>query len=246
MTPWTRKEIIGDCTLYLGDCKEIIPHLGKVDAVVTDPPYGIGRDKGMGSGGHCGKSGKKRNSTRYPGEWDQERPDPAILSAVLDCCDRAVIWGGQFFASQLPVSGKWLWWDKQQTMPSYGDGELAWTNLPGDACKKFTYSLNGMIARGETGQHPTQKPVPLMSWCLSFLPRDASVLDPFMGSGTTGVACVMGGRSFLGVERHEPYFDVACERIRTAYNQRDMFVAAPSRPIAAASQSSMDFGSNKP
>ncbi|RYC10056.1 site-specific DNA-methyltransferase [Ciceribacter ferrooxidans] len=235
-----RVEVIGQCELYLGDCMEIMPHLGKVDAVVTDPPYGIRRDQGMGDGGHCGKTGKKRKASRYTGSWDREKPAGEVFDAIVDCGKHIIVWGGQFFTDRLPPSGKWLWWDKQQTMPSYGDGELAWTNLPGEACRKFTYSLNGMIARSETGLHPTQKPVPLMMWCLSFLHHNSSVLDPFMGSGTTGVACAKTGRPFVGIEIDETYFDIACRRIEDAYRQGDMFVSAPK----CAEQETEQFGLN--
>lgn len=221
-----RVERIGDCVLYNADCMDVLPYLERVDACVTDPPYGINRDKGFGTGGH-GKGGTPRRSVkRYSGGWDSERPGGAILRAILSGADKHIIWGGQFFAASLPVGGKWLWWDKQQTMPSYGDGELAWTNLDGTATKKFTLGVNGIIARGETGLHPTQKPVSLMEWCLGFLPDARLILDPFMGSGTTGVACVKLGRSFIGIEIDEGYFEIACERIRKAYAQPDFFVEA--------------------
>ena len=112
-------------------------------------------------------------------------------------------------------------------MPSYGDGELAWTSLPGDAVKKYTEGLNGLIARGETGEHPTQKPLGLLRWCLGFIPNARTILDPFMGSGTTGVACVKLGRKFIGIEIDEGYFEIACKRIRDAYAQPDMFIERP-------------------
>lgn len=226
MTP--RIETLAEgVTLYLGDCREILPTLGKVDAVVTDPPYGIGRDKGFGVGGH-GKGGAPRQAVkRYEGGWDDERPAPATLDAILQSAPRAIIWGGQFFADVLPPRGKWLWWNKLQTMPSYGDGELAWTNIDGDACKQFTLSLNGIIARGETGLHPTQKPVDLLRWCIGFLPDARTILDPFMGSGTTGVAAVKLGRKFIGIEIDPKYFDIACRRISDALKQPDMFIEKP-------------------
>lgn len=221
-------------TLYLGDCRDIVPTLSGVDAVVTDPPYGIGRDRGMGGGGFCGKTGAPRKPSRYEGDWDHEAPSPEMLKMLLRVGENHIIWGGQFFADQLPARGKWLWWDKCQTMPSYGDGELAWTDLQGNAVKKFTYALNGMIARGETGQHPTQKPLPLILWCLGFLPSAQTVLDPFMGSGTTGVAAVQLGRQFIGIEIEPKYFDIACRRIERALGQKDMFVEKP--PLAAPKQ----------
>jgi DNA modification methylase len=229
-----RIERIHDAVLYLGDCREVLPTLGKVDAVVTDPPYGIGRDKGFGGGGK-GKGGFPRNNVkRYVGGWDNERPD---IAAVVDIAPFSIIWGGQFFANCLPVCGKWLWWDKSQTMPSYGDGEMAWTNLTGDAIKKFTLSTNSLIAQGETGLHPTQKPVALMQWCLGFVANAEVILDPFMGSGTTGVAAVKLGKSFIGIEREPSYFDIACRRIEAAYKQPDLFIEKP----APAKQEAMEL-----
>lgn len=231
----SRVERIGDATLYLGDCLEILQNLSGIDACVTDPPYGIKRDRGMGGGGFCGKTGKKRSPSRYSGGWDAERPKAEVFSRILSAADYHIIWGGQFFADVLPASGKWLWWDKQQTMPSYGDGELAWTSLDGDAAKKFTLALNAVIARGETGLHPTQKPVALMDWCLGLLTNARTVCDPFMGSGTTGVACAKRGLRFIGIERDLSYFDIACRRIEEAYKQADLFVPAPkAKPVQEA------------
>lgn len=220
-----RKEVIGGQTLILGDCMEVMPTLGRFDAVVTDPPFGIKRDKGFGLGGY-GKRGKKRLAVkRYAGGWDHQRPPVEAFTAMLEAASSHIIWGGQFFADLLPAQGKWLIWDKCQTMPSYGDGELAWSNLPGDAVKKFTLSLNGIVARGETGAHPTQKPVALMEWCLGFLPAAQTVLDPFMGSASTLVACQRLGRSGTGIERDPTHFETACKRVEEATRQADLFVA---------------------
>jgi DNA modification methylase len=224
---WTRKEVIGDCTLYLGDCIAVMPALGKVDAVVTDPPYGIDRANGANGGGVCGKTGKPRSPKRYSGNWDYSAANVAHIPTFAD---KAIIWGGQYFTDQLPVSKGWLVWDKQQTMPTYGDGELAWTNLDSTTLRKFTYSLNAMISRKETGQHPTQKPVALMQWCLGFLPNAETILDPFMGSGTTLVACAKLGRKGIGIELDPDYFEIACKRVQAAYDQPDLFVAPPTPP----------------
>ncbi len=221
-----RIEVIGSCALYLGDCLEIMPHLGKVDAVVTDPPYGIQQDKGFSGSGVAPRR-------TYDGDWDLNRPQPLVFSQMISCAPVQIIWGGQYFSDLLPVNGKWLWWDKCQTMPTYGDGELAWTNLSGAAPKKFVYSNNGMSAREKERFHPTQKPIAVMEWCIGHLPIErGTILDPFMGSGTTGVACVKKGFSFIGIEQHEPYFDIACERIRKAYAQPDFFVQSPApKPV---------------
>lgn len=222
-----RLEQIGDCTLYHGDCRDVLPTLGKVDAVVTDPPYGINQDKGFGGFGGFGPAIARRE---YKGEWDSARPDADLILACATVAPLAIIWGGQYFADLLPAQGKWLWWDKCQTMPTYGDGELAWTNLPGNAPKKFVYNNNGLQAKEKDREHPTQKPVQLMQWCLSFLPDADTILDPFMGSGATGVACVNMGRKFIGIELDQKYFDIACKRIEQAYKQPRLFDEPPPKP----------------
>lgn len=229
--PWKRKEVIGDCTLYLGDCMEILPAIGKVDAVVTDPPYGISMARGVRGGGIDGfGKGVKRTPKEYVGSWDRDRPSAELFERLLAVAKLHIIWGGNYFADLLPASQKWLWWDKLQTMPSYSDGELAWTSLAGSSTKKFIYNGSGLLAKEKDRQHPTQKPVEVMRWCLGFLPDCKIILDPFMGSGTTGVACARGGRSFIGIEIDGGYFDIACERIRRAYAQPDMFVQRAPEP----------------
>ena len=228
----SRVEHIGDATLILGDCREIVPTLGKVDAVVTDPPYGISRASGMGGGGTDATGRWKRKPKVYAGTWDDQRPDQRLLEAAIEAADRHVIWGGNYLADLLPRSSRWLFWDKMNSMPSYSDGEMAWTTIEGNAVKKFSYCTNGLASLRDGGRyHPTQKPVALMEWCIGFLPDAQTILDPFMGSGTTGVACAKLGRKFIGVEIDPGYFDIACRRIETAYRQTDLFVAAPERPL---------------
>ncbi len=223
-----RVETIGDCTLYNGDCLEVMPTLGRVDAVVTDPPYGIGAANGASGGGTDASGRYKRKPRQYEGAWDDERPDVAIFHQMLAMSDEQIIWGGNYFADILPCSGRWLFWDKLNSMPTYSDGEMAWTSLAGSVVKKFTRCNNGQ-ASNRDGQrvHPTQKPVDVMQWCLTFIPKARTILDPFAGSGTTGVACAKVGRAFIGIERDPSYFDIACRRIEQAYAQADMFVAAP-------------------
>jgi DNA modification methylase len=211
--PWKRRVVIGDCTLYEGDCLEVMPTLGKVDAVVTDPPYGIGYDGQKG-----GRRGNGFSMEHEFKGWDAFAPEVSGLAKFS-----AIIWGGNYFS--LPLSGKWLSWDKVQSF-SGADFELAWTNLPGPS-KAFRMSrIEAYVTMDK--QHPTQKPIALMRWCLGFLPNAETILDPFMGSGTTGVACVKEGRKFIGIELDPDYFDIACKRIADAYAQPDMFVAAPA------------------
>lgn len=221
--PWKRKEVIGDCTLYLGDCLEILPTLDKVDAVVTDPPYGIGKDgQKRTTGGHGG-----RKEYEFKG-WDQSRPPEKIFSLMIMHSNSQIIWGGNYFADLLPARGRWLVWDKGQRI-NQSDCELAYTSQDG-ALRIF--ELNRVALMTDGAKHPTQKPVEVMNWCLDFLPDAKTILDPFMGSGTTGVACARRGKSFIGIEIDEGYFNIACERIRKAYAQPDFFVATPAeKPI---------------
>jgi DNA modification methylase len=209
-----RQEVIGDATLYLGDCREILPSLGRVDAVVTDPPYGIAH-VWKGGFGHGWGNARKQSGVRN--EWDAAAPD---LAPVLAAGKQHIIWGGNYFG--LPPSRCWLIWNKPERGFSLAEAEMAWTDFD-NVVRVFD------APRSEPDRkHPTQKPLALMRWCVE--KTKGVVLDPFMGSGTTGVACVKAGRPFIGIEAHEPYFEIACERIRAAANQPDMFVAASSEP----------------
>lgn len=209
MKPYYEKDGI---VIYHGDCREVLPHLPKVDLVLTDPPYGIGADKG--------KPHKPADSgfydiafrRSYPDGWDV-RPDGDLLRSAIEMGKDAVVWGGNFFASDLPQSKAWLVWNKLNTMPSFGDCELAWTTLARNACKMFTLSGNGLLADEKDRVHPTQKPVKLMGWCLSFFPDVHTILDPFMGSGTTLVAAKQLGRKAIGIEIEEKYCEIAVKRL---------------------------------
>lgn len=206
---------IGNATLYLGDCREILPTLGKVDAVVTDPPYALG-DKWRGD--FKGKKGRARLWGVEP-PWDHLERDR--LLKALDLAREAIVWGGQLY--ELPSRPCWLAWDKCQTFSS-SDFELAWTSM-GGANRVFRMSrIDAHQNIGETKQHPTQKPTPLMQWCISFLSDARMILDPFMGSGTTGVAAVKMGRKFIGIELDPKYFDIACKRVQATVDTPDLFV----------------------
>jgi DNA modification methylase len=210
-------ERIGDATLYLGDCLEILPTLDKVDAVLTDPPYGIGEDGGD----------KKRRRHYEPlviherKQWDKERPTKNVFDLLRKASKVQIIWGGNYFADLLPPSMGWLYWDKR-IGGDFSDGELAWSSQQ-KAVRDFSKSPFHNLKSGHWRQHPTQKPVALMEWCITLLPNPKTILDPFMGSGTTGVACANLGRKFIGIEIEEKYFDIACERIQAAYAQGRLF-----------------------
>jgi DNA modification methylase len=208
-----RKEVIGNATLYLGDCLEILPHLPKVDAVITDPPYGINAARNRNS--------QKDGWTDYPASgWDKERPSKAAIDAILQASQLQVIWGGNYFTDFLPRRSKWLVWDKGQDDFSLADCELAWTSMDG-ALRRIRYAR--ALAMKDGKQHPTQKPIAVMEWCIKQAGMPAVVLDPFMGSGTTAVACGNLDKQFIGVEIEPIYFDIACERIENAQRQIRMF-----------------------
>ena len=215
-----RREVIGSAELWLGDCRDVLPQLSGVDAVVTDPPYGIGEAAGKNA-----SRGNLAVARDYGVEtWDDAPIDPDLMSAVRSACRWAIIFGGNYY--DCPAASCWLVWDKENGGNDFADCELAWTNLP-KAGRRLRYMWNGMLrANNEPrGDHPTQKPVGVMKWCLERLPEpNETILDPFMGSGTTGVAAVQMGRNFIGVEREPKYFDIACKRIEDAQRQGDFFV----------------------
>jgi len=221
-----REEIIGNARLILGDCREVLPTLGKVDAVITDPPYGIGESSKNHKSRNRVKGGKAIISPDYGcSDWDDSPPESDLIEACIGAGKFAVLWGGNYFT--VPPNGKWLVWDKINS-GDFADCELAWTNLPG-AVRMVKHMWNGMLRDGEEkGQqrvHPTQKPVAVMAWCIEQAGKPQTILDPFMGSGTTGVAAVRMGRQFIGIEREPKYFDIACRRIEDAQRQASLLDA---------------------
>ena len=207
--------VIGNATLYLADCMEVLPNLPRVDACITDPPYGIGADS------HAGKA--ENGWTQWDvGGWDSERPTAEVIHAVRQAGKVTIVWGGNYFTDVLPPSMQWLVWDKGQRNFSLADCEFAWSSQ-NKAARVFTYSRGAALQDGK--QHPTQKPVALMKWCIeqAAVPPNGIILDAFMGSGTTGVAAVQMGRRFIGIEREERYFQIACERISNAVAQGQLF-----------------------
>lgn len=216
----SRVEQIGDATLYLGDCMEILPTLPKVDAVITDPPYGINAARTRNS--------QKDGWVDYGVDgWDKDRPGREVFDLMLRAAPLQVIWGGNYFTDYLPPSQKWLSWDKGQDGFSLADFELAWTSED-KACRRLNYARALALKDGK--EHPTQKPLAVMRWCIEQAGKPKTILDPFMGSGTTGVAAVDMGLAFVGIEREPKYFDIACRRIEQAYNQRPLFEAEPIKP----------------
>jgi DNA modification methylase len=215
-----REEHIGDARLILGDCREVLPTLGKVDAVVTDPPYGIGADE-------AASKNKGKWGWTYYGEssWDRSRPPPSVMHLLREMSREQIIWGGNYFTDILPPTMQWLIWDKGRREFSLADFEIAWSSQKA-ASRIIDYSRALALQDGK--EHPTQKPVEVIKWCIDLLPDlVVTICDPFMGSGTTGVACAKLGRKFIGIEIEPKYFDIACRRIDEAYKQGDFFIERP-------------------
>lgn len=211
-------------TIHLGDCREIIPSVGRVCAVVTDPPYGIGADE-------AASKNKGKWGWTYYGEsqWDRDRPDRAIFDLMRACSKEQIIWGGNYFTDYLPPSMQWFVWDKGQRDFSLADFEMAWSSQQ-KAARIVSYPRAKALQDGK--EHPTQKPVEVMRFCISALPsKTKTILDPFMGSGTTGVAAVDMGRKFIGIEVDPKYFDIACRRIDEASRKPRLFADVEARAV---------------
>ena len=186
------------CTIYCGDCREILPLLAKVDLVLTDPPYGIG--KLMVGGKNTGHW----NHLSSGNPWDMEAPD---LSHVMSAGSELIIWGGNYFS--LPPSRGVLAWKKLNAVPTQSDFELAWTTLDRPA-KMFEFASGGAIKRHG---HPTEKPLELMTWCICQASVPQTILDPYMGSGTTLRAAKDLGRKAIGIEINPAYCEIAKRRL---------------------------------
>lgn len=223
----SRVETIGDCTLILGDCLEVLPTLGKVDAVVTDPPYVQAHRR----------SGSSRNSISTTGKvftvpivGDDKPFDPSPWLALGPCC----FTGAHWFYDRLPGGGGFHVWNKRGPYApiDQADGDLIWMT------HRKNLRIVDLVWRGlcrttentSPIEHPTQKPLALMTWCLKQFPDAETILDPFMGSGTTGVACVNLGRKFIGIEIEPRYFDIALRRTEEAYRQPRLFAEPKPAP----------------
>lgn len=213
-----------DVTLYCGDCRDLWSILGTFDAVVTDPPYGIDYGRSGGFNATHGWGPWRENC-----EWDKDRPSQEVFDAMLAISKHQIIWGGNYFADLLPPSMHWLLWDKGQRDFSLADFEIAWGSQK-RASRVIECPRGRAVKDGK--EHPTQKPIEVMIRCLQELPsKTKTVLDPFMGSGSTGVACVNVGMSFVGVEKDEKYFDIAVRRISDALSRPRLPFEEPVKAV---------------
>lgn len=189
----------GGRVIYCGDCRDILPQIptGAVDLVLTDPPYGLG-DKW--AGGTWFTRGVYNGSVT----WDAEAPQETVAGLVAMGVP-AIVWGGNYFT--LPPSRCWLVWRKTNNVPTMADCEMAWTNFDKPS-RTFERACNGWVR-----QHPTEKPVGLMRWCMEVAGVQGTVLDPFMGSGTTLRAAKDLGREAIGIEIEERYCEIAANRL---------------------------------
>lgn len=205
------KVTIGNAELWHGDCREVLPLLPKCDLILTDPPYGIGFA--------AQPTRWQRRAGKQAEAWDDDTAPAWLFGLMEEKATDLIVWGGNYYA--LPCTRGWLAWKKPDAPPSMASFELAWTSLDMNA-RMISQSIGATNA--ERCGHPTQKPVRVMDWCLTFAPEAKTVCDPFMGSGTTGVSCVRAQRHFVGIERERKYFDMACERIDREQRQARLAV----------------------
>lgn len=204
--------MIGSATLYHGSCEDVLPLLTQqIDAVVTDPPYEL-RKRLVGGGWAANK--------RRVSDLDWDRAPHEMVAHLVETYPVCVIWGGNYF--RLPPSRGWLAWHKSNAVKTASDFEMAWTSR--DACAKL---LTLPISRWGRAGHPTEKPLALMAWTLDQLGVTGTILDPYMGSGTTGVAAIQRGCPFVGIERESEFFDMTCRRLEKAVAEGPLFAPEP-------------------
>jgi len=207
-------KMMNDIQLIHGDCLEKMKSIpdGSIDCVITDPPYGLGIDGQKRSISNNPKHNRKAHEFK---EWDNAIPPKEYFDEMIRISKNQIIWGGNYFIKYLTEGHKgWIVWDKGQHGLTMSDGELAYSSFD-SPLRIFTFNRVELLLDRAT--HPTQKPVKLMKFCIeTFTEKGQTILDPFMGSGTTGVACIQTGRNFIGIELNEGYFDIAKRRIETA------------------------------
>lgn len=224
-----KKIEIGNATLYLGDCMDILPTLDKVDAVITDPPFGVGNFV-QTTGTIRGRGAEKGKLV----EWNESAPPPEFFELLKTMSTHRIIWGANFF-NCFEDKGGAIIWDKAQPMPNFSKADIA-------SCTHFQKTeivripwTNFTVARMAKTDHPCERPVELYEWCIEYLPgKINTVLDPFLGSGSCGVAALQLGRKFIGIEKEARYFDIACKRIEQAVAQGQLFEPEPMKQTQEA------------
>jgi len=205
------------CTIYHGDCREILPSLEPVDLVLTDPPYGI-------NAGAVKKYCSKNAKTYNPKPWDSKTPDQGYFDELMRVSKRQIVWGGNYYASKLPDSCGWIFWDKHKYVDNFADGELAWTSFDRNL-KKVTLQHHGFLtADVDSAIHPTQKPVFLYRWVLeNYAEPGQRILDTHLGSGSHAIACHYAGMHLTACEIDPDYYHAAMERIERETRQTTLF-----------------------
>ncbi len=206
--PYYQNDLV---TIYHGNCLDILPYLDPVDLVLTDPQYGIGEDGKTNSTRSCIAESKDYD---IGSRWDNER-FPDILK-IVKMGTHAIVWGGNYYTDVLGASSCWIVWDKDNGKNDFADCELAWTNFE-TAVRKFKYKWHGMIQKDmknkEIRCHPTQKPVELFKWVmLNYSKKGMSILDPFCGSGTTGIVSMLLKRKCVLIDKEEKYCEISAKR----------------------------------
>jgi site-specific DNA-methyltransferase (adenine-specific) len=219
-----RVEHIGNATLYLGDCMDILPTLPKVDAVITDPPFGVGNF--VQTTGNIRGRGDLSGKTV---DWNESPPSVEFFALIKQKSKHRIIWGANFF-NCFEEKGGAIIWDKAQPMPNFSKCDIA-------SCTHFQKTeivripwTNFDVARFAETSHPCERPVALYRWCIDYLPSIQTVMDPFLGSGSCAVAAMQTGKAFVGIERDEKYFDAACKRIEQAVSQGQLFKPELTKP----------------
>ncbi len=199
-------------TIYLADSSDILSSLPSVDLVLTDPPYGIGQSSAKNRG-----RGNLASTKDYGSEsWDHKPIDKTLIDITINKGTNCILFGGNYYSMQ-PCSC-WLVWDKDNQGNVFADCELAWTNLPGPV-RLIRWQWQGFLQKIKQDRyHPTQKPIQIMQWCIlqadkKTARKNMSILDPFMGSGTTLVAAKNLGRQAIGIEMSERYCEIAAKRL---------------------------------
>jgi site-specific DNA-methyltransferase (adenine-specific) len=214
----------GQITLYNGDCFDVMQNLKdkEIDLVLTDPPYGINIDGGIGGGVLAKKSSFIKKN------WDKNSPEKKIFDKIFKISKNQIIFGANHFIEKINKNSScWIVWDKNNGENNFADCELAYTSF-NTAVRKFKWTWQGMLQENmknkELKIHPTQKPVALMLWCLkNYSKENDLIFDGFLGSGTTAISCIRTKRRLIGCELDNEYFDKMCKRIEEELRQGVLF-----------------------